>query len=90
MNGTPPSQVYVAAPQMPGQHPHPGMMGLEQQFSQFGMQENAGADPLASNGNTDSSENNDTENNEGEEGEEEPVKLFVGQVGGATASHWVL
>lgn len=64
---------------------HPGMMGLEQQFAHFGIQQQlqqheGGSDQLAHSTHNDSSENNDTEHNEGEDLEEEPVKLFVGQV----------
>lgn len=61
-----------------GQH-HPSLgIGLEQQFAQFGL--HPGSDPtsLADSG-RDSSENN-TEAYEGEESDEEPLKLFVGQV----------
>lgn len=73
--------VYVSSSEVQQQH-HSGMMvGMEQQFAQFGIQQQDGTDRLASSAHNDSSENNDTEHNEGgEDLEEEPVKLFVGQV----------
>jgi hypothetical protein len=77
-------QVYVSSEGLMGQQQqqaqHPGMLGLEQQFAQFGMHQQEGSDQLANSAHNGSSENNDTEHNEGEDLEEEPVKLFVGQV----------
>ena len=72
--------MYTSQPLMGQHHPHHhlGMIGLEQQFAQFGLHPSEHGSSLADSGH-DSSENN-TENNEGEETEEEPLKLFVGQV----------
>ena len=72
--------MYTSQPLMGQHHPHQhlGMIGLEQQFAQFGLHPSEHGSSLADSGH-DSSENN-TENNEGEETEEEPLKLFVGQV----------
>jgi len=77
----PPSQVYVN----PMGEPTAEMMGeMEHQFQQFGMQtvENHGENHTHSTVPAgDSSAENNTDQNEGSENtEEEPVKLFVGQV----------
>jgi hypothetical protein len=77
--GAPPSQVYVSSPPLVGQPPHPAMVGLEAQFQQFSLQHN-GEDQLASSGHNDGSDTNNTEDYGGDEGEDDPVKLFVGQV----------
>jgi hypothetical protein len=85
MNGTmPPQQVYVSAA-MPG-IPPAGISGLENQFQSLGFkqEDSIGTDQLTNSGNN--SETNNLEDhleeteNEGEESEEEPVKLFIGQV----------
>jgi hypothetical protein len=82
MNGAAASahhQPYLSNGIMQQQPQHPGIMVLEQQFARFGIQQE-GPDQLANSAHNDSSDNNDTEHNEGEDLEEEPVKLFVGQV----------
>jgi len=76
MNGNmPPQQVYVNANGMG----HPGMTGLETQFQSLGFaQEDGGYDP-----NGHSQQNGDSatgDDNDGEDTEDDPVKLFVGQV----------
>jgi len=74
----PPSQVYV---DNMGQHSGAMMGEMEQQFQQFGLHtiENIGGENHSAAAAGDSSENN-TEHNGSEEAEEDPVKLFVGQV----------
>ena len=68
-----PQQIYV--PDNTEQLPqHPGMLGLEHQFAHFGLQTNQ----------QDNSDHPSTSQNvdiEGDDADEEPVKLFVGQVG---------
>jgi hypothetical protein len=69
--GMPPQQVYVNTAMM-----HHGMVGLETQFQALGM--NEGQDGML----------HDCEGDEGGEegnGEDEPVKLFVGQVRDSSA-----
>jgi hypothetical protein len=80
MNGDlpPPRQVYVS--EVVGGMAHPGMASLDNQFQSLGLQQEQvmGAEHP---GNT--NENGDdlgSEGIEGEENEEDPVKLFVGQV----------
>ena len=80
LNGSmegPAPPVYVSAPLLGHPHHH-HMLGMEQQFRQFGLHPDH-VDQMGSSAH-DSSENNDTEHNEGDESDEEPVKLFVGQV----------
>jgi len=81
VNGsTPPAQVYVSAAPFHHGHHHPGMMALEHHFGQFGLHEHPANDQLANSNHNDSSENNTSSANEGEESDDDPVKLFVGQV----------
>ena len=82
--GNPPQQrIYVnGALQMMG--PEGSMGGLENQFQAMGFKqdESIGTDQLTmSGGNSETHVVDDTEN-EGDEPEEDPVKLFVGQVSG--------
>jgi hypothetical protein len=75
----PPSQVYVNAM---GQ-PNAGMLGeIEQQFQRFTLEtvENNGENNTHSTVAAGDSSENNTEHNGSENTEEEPVKLFVGQV----------
>lgn len=73
MNGTmPPQQVYVNAPIDTG--PHQDVGSLEAQFQSLGV--NAPADGQGEGVNDEAGEGD----NDGEENDEEPVKLFVGQV----------
>jgi len=75
----PPSQVYVNAM---GQPTDGSMMGeMEQQFQQFGLQavDNNGENHTHSTVAAGDSSENNTEHNS-ENTEEDPVKLFVGQV----------
>jgi hypothetical protein len=68
-----PQQIYV--PDTTQQLPqYTGMLGLEQQFAQFGLQTNQQE-------NTDQPSTSQNLDTDGDEAEEEPVKLFVGQVG---------
>lgn len=79
MNGSlPPQQVYVNPAIGMG---HPGMTGLETQFQAIGFrQEEATASTEPSSTQTNPNENDgDDEGDEAEE-EDDPVKLFVGQV----------
>lgn len=70
-----PQQIYVPVPNDTEQHPqHTGMLGLEQQFAHFGVQNNQQES-------TDQPSSSHNLEIEGDEAEEEPVKLFVGQVG---------
>lgn len=73
----PPPQVYVSAG-VPGVPPT-GMTGLESDFQALGFkqEDSSGTDQLTNSG--PNSENN-LEEMEGEDSEEDPVKLFVGQV----------
>lgn len=85
MNGVaPPSHVYVSDPvALHQQHLHQQrIMGqLEAQFAHFGVQEHLiHSDHLDSSGHNSNSDINNAEDIEGEEAEDEPVKLFVGQV----------
>lgn len=76
----PPSQVYVNAMAQPTDG---SMMGeMEQQFQQFGLQavENSGENHTHSTVAAGDSSENNTEQNGSENTEEDPVKLFVGQV----------
>ena len=75
----PPSQVYVNSM---GQ-PNADMMGeMEQQFQQFGLGavENNGENNTHSTVAAGDSSENNTEQNDSENTEEDPVKLFIGQV----------
>lgn len=75
----PPSQVYVNSM---GQ-PTADMMGdMEQQFQQFGLGtvENNGENNTHSTVAAGDSSENNTEHNDSENTDEEPVKLFIGQV----------
>ena len=75
----PPSQVYVNSM---GQ-PTADMMGdMEQQFQQFGLGtvENNGENNTHSTVAAGDSSENNTEHNDSENTEEEPIKLFIGQV----------
>jgi hypothetical protein len=81
MNGTmPPQQVYVSAA-MPG-IPPAGISGLENQFQSLGFkqEDSIGTDQLTNSGNNSETNNLEDHLEEGEESEEEPVKLFIGQV----------
>jgi hypothetical protein len=76
MNGNmPPQQVYVNNTAM-GNHHHHAMMGLENQFHSLGMTEGMSVGHDGSHYDMEGGEH------DGEEGggEEDPVKLFVGQV----------
>jgi hypothetical protein len=81
MNGSslpPPRQVYVS--EVVGGMGHPGMAAIEHQFQSLGLQQEhiMGADhPDATD---EHGEDLDGEELEGEDNEEDPVKLFVGQV----------
>jgi len=69
MNGAmPPDQVYVSADVSSEQY-NPELAGLNTQFQSLGIQRGV-----------DNSESTDPEDLDGEESEEDPVKLFVGQV----------
>lgn len=74
MNGgrMPPQQVYVNGG-VEG-HMGPVMAGLETQFQSLGFQPEAGGKPHAGESDTAEEDNDETET------EEDPVKLFVGQV----------
>ena len=81
MNGAmPPQQVYVSSV-VPGMPPA-SITGLENQFQSLGFkQEDSsghGTDQLTNSG--PNSESNNLEETDGEDTDEEPVKLFVGQV----------
>lgn len=85
MNGVAPlSHVYVSDPvALHQQHLHQQhIIGqLEAQFAHFGVQEHLiHSDHLDSSGHNSNSDNNNAEDLEGEETDDEPVKLFVGQV----------
>jgi hypothetical protein len=85
MNGVvPPTHVYVSdqvALQQQQLHQHHIMGQLEAQFAHFGVQEHhIHSEHLDSSGNNSNSDNN-AEDVEGEETDDEPLKLFVGQVG---------
>jgi hypothetical protein len=80
MNGElpPPRQVYVS--EVVDGMAHPGMASLDNQFQSLGLQQEQviGAEhPVNTNENGDDLGSEDIE---GEENEEDPVKLFVGQV----------
>ena len=67
-----PQQIYV--PEDIQQLPqHAGMLGLDEQFAQFGLQSNQQE-------NSDQPSSGTKIDIDGDEAEEEPVKLFVGQV----------
>jgi hypothetical protein len=92
MNGSaPPAHVYVSDPLVGQQQQHHDMMGqLEAQFSQFDMQAHqAHMDQLGSSGHNSNSDINNAEDHDGEETEDDPVKLFVGQVRNNLISHVV-
>lgn len=78
MNGNmPPQQVYV--------HPgmgHPGMTGLESQFQALGFrqEEASSTEPSSTQTNPNA---DDEDDHEGDDGEDDPLKLFVGQVSAA-------
>lgn len=85
MNGVPPPALmyseYAADPMASQLHQQHLMGQLETQFGQFGLQEQQGtSDHLDSSGHNSNSDNNIADDIEGEDGDEEPVKLFVGQV----------
>lgn len=77
----PPHQVYVGSSIVP-----PAMAELETQFQSLQVagfkpqDESIGTDQLTTSAQNSDSNNIDEAENEGEESEEEPVKLFVGQV----------
>jgi hypothetical protein len=89
MNGAmPPHQVYVSSA-VPGMPPA-GIAGLENQFQSLGFkQEDSsghGTDQLTNSGpNSETNNLEGMEEIEGEDAEEEPVKLFVGQVSRSNA-----
>jgi hypothetical protein len=76
MNGSrmPPQQVYVNGGVVESSHMGPVMAGLETQFQSLGFQPEAGGKPHAGESDTAEEDNDETET------EEDPVKLFVGQV----------
>jgi len=82
----PPQQVYVSSgmPGMPGMPSVPGsaIAGLENQFQSLGFkqEDSIGTDQLSSSGPNSESNNPDEAEIEGEESEDDPIKLFVGQV----------
>lgn len=81
LNGAiPPQQVYVSA-SMPPLH-HAELNGIASQFQGMGFkqEDSIGTDQLTNSGNNSENNNIEETENEGEEYEEEPVKLFVGQV----------
>jgi hypothetical protein len=88
-------QVYVNSPAELGNHMsmlhHPGSMaGLESQFQSLGLRQEEGTtsstDP-SSDPNGDVDEDDEDDNEEGDEGEDDPIKLFVGQV--SKCSSWL-
>lgn len=83
MNGaTPPAHIYVSDTMAMEERLHQQQMigQLETQFGQFGLHDQGNSDHFDSSGNNSNSDNNLVEDIEGEEMDEEPVKLFVGQV----------
>lgn len=94
MHAMPPQQVFVSAA-MPGIPPAAGISGLENQFQSLGFkqEDSIGTDQLTNSG--PNSESNNLDNleepeHEGEESEDEPVKLFVGQVRSMQCSECVV
>ena len=79
MNGglPPPRQVYVS--EVVGGMAPPGMESLENQFQSLGLQQEQVMPEHPGNTN-ENGEDLGSEDIEGEENEEDPVKLFVGQV----------
>ena len=77
----PPQQVFVSAG-MPGMPPAAGIVALENQFQSLGFkqEDSIGTDQLTNSGPNSESNNIEEIEHEGDESEEEPVKLFVGQV----------
>lgn len=86
MNGVvPPSHVYVSDPltleQQQHLHQQDIMVQLEAQFSQYGIHDHQRqGDHLDSSGHNSNSDMNNIEDMEADDTDEEPVKLFVGQV----------
>jgi hypothetical protein len=77
----PNSQMYATDPMTAQLHQQQIMGQLEAQFGHFGLLEQpCNSDHLDSSGHNSNSDNNNAEDIEGDEAEEEPVKLFVGQV----------
>lgn len=76
--GMPPQQVFVNPAVSASMVGPAGMVSLESQFQAlgFGQGEASSTEPSSSQSNT----NNAEEDQDGEDAEEEPVKLFVGQV----------
>jgi hypothetical protein len=73
--GMPPQQVYLNGAGVHMDHP-PNLVGLESQFESLGFRQEEAS--LTEPSSTQTNQNGDEE--EGEEGDDEPVKLFVGQV----------
>lgn len=71
--GLPPQQVYVDTA---GGMVHPGMAGLESQFQALGFRQEEASSTEPSSSQTNPTGEDDDDN----EGEDDPVKLFVGQV----------
>lgn len=69
-------QVYVNHPSMA----HPGMTVLETQFQSLGFRQEEGTASSTEPSSTQTNPNVDEEDHEGDDGEDDPVKLFVGQV----------
>jgi hypothetical protein len=80
MNGDlpPPRQVYVS--EVVGGMAPPGMESLENQFQSLGLQQEQVMEPEHPGNTNENGEDLGSEDIEGEEHEEDPVKLFVGQV----------
>jgi hypothetical protein len=80
MNGglPPPRQVYVS--EVVGGMAPPGMESLENQFQSLGLQQEQVMAPEHPGNTNENGEDLGSEDIEGEEHEEDPVKLFVGQV----------
>jgi hypothetical protein len=80
MNGDhpPPRQVYVS--EVVGGMAPPGMESLENQFQSLGLQQEQVMGPEHPGSTNENGEDLGSEDIEGEEHEEDPVKLFVGQV----------
>jgi hypothetical protein len=80
MNGDlpPPRQVYVS--EVVGGMAPPGIESLENQFQSLGLQQEQVMEPEHPGNTNENGEDLGSEDIEGEEHEEDPVKLFVGQV----------
>jgi hypothetical protein len=80
MNGglAPPRQVYVS--EVVGGMAPPGMESLDNQFQSLGLQQEQVMGPEYPGNTNENGQDLGSEDIEGEEHEEDPVKLFVGQV----------